>query len=62
MSDAERFGYLVRKIVGKRLTDAQLTGKEPERPGAFYERSETPGAWETGLFRGRPRGLGLIEA
>jgi transposase-like protein len=27
MGDAERFSYLVRKIVGKRLTYAQLTGK-----------------------------------
>jgi len=26
-SDADRFGYLVRKVVGKRLTYAQLTGK-----------------------------------
>jgi transposase-like protein len=28
MSDGDRFNYLVRKIVGKRLTYAQLTGKE----------------------------------
>lgn len=27
MSDGARFGYLVRKIVGKRLTYAELTGK-----------------------------------
>jgi hypothetical protein len=27
MSDAERFSYLVRKIVNKRLTYAELTGK-----------------------------------
>ena len=27
MSDADRFSYLVRKIVGKRLTYAELTGK-----------------------------------
>lgn len=32
MSDADRFSYLVRKIVGKRLTYAQLTGKVEERP------------------------------
>jgi transposase-like protein len=32
MDDAERFSYLVRKIVGKRLTYAELTGKtETER-------------------------------
>jgi len=31
MSDAERFGYLVRKIVGKRLTYAQLIGHEEKR-------------------------------
>jgi len=28
MADADRFSYLVRKIVGKRLTFDQLTGKE----------------------------------
>jgi len=27
MSDGDRFSYLVRKIVGKRLTYDQLTGK-----------------------------------
>ncbi len=27
MKDADRFSYLVRKVVGKRLTYAQLTGK-----------------------------------
>lgn len=31
MSDADRFGYLVRKIVGKRLTYAQLIGHEEKR-------------------------------
>ncbi len=31
MSDAARFGYLVRKIVGKRLTYAQLIGHEEKR-------------------------------
>ncbi len=35
MSDADRFSHLVRKIVGKRLTYAQLTGKTDERPEAF---------------------------
>ncbi len=35
MSDADRFGCLVRKIVGKRLTYAQLIGKEDERAEAF---------------------------
>jgi len=30
MEDGDRFGYLVRKIVGKRLTYAQLTGKPAE--------------------------------
>ena len=38
MRDADRFGCLVRKIVGKRLTYKQLTGKEDERPEAFRER------------------------
>lgn len=28
MDDAERFSYLVRKAVGKRLTYKELTGKE----------------------------------
>lgn len=32
MSDASRFSYLVRKIVGKRLTYAELTGKTEEGP------------------------------
>jgi len=36
MSDGDRFGYLVRKIVGKRLTYKELTGKvEEKRPEAF---------------------------
>jgi transposase-like protein len=32
MSDADRFSYLVRKIVGKRLTYAELTGKTEAGP------------------------------
>lgn len=32
MSDANRFSYLLRKVVGKRLTYKQLIGKEDERP------------------------------
>lgn len=32
MADANRFSLLVRKIVGKRLTYAELTGKTEERP------------------------------
>jgi len=32
MSDADRFSFLVRKVVGKRLTYAQLTGKTEEGP------------------------------
>jgi hypothetical protein len=32
MSDADRFSYLLRKVVGKRLTYAELTGKVDERP------------------------------
>jgi len=31
MSDGARFGYLVRKIVGKRLTYKELTGKGNEQ-------------------------------
>jgi len=27
MSDADRFNFLVRKLAGKRLTYAELTGK-----------------------------------
>jgi len=34
LSDAERFSYLVRKIVGKRLTYAELTGKTEQGPSA----------------------------
>ncbi len=36
MSDAERFGYLVRKIVGKRLTYAQLIGHEEKRQAEAF--------------------------
>ena len=32
MNDSDRFSYLVRKIVGKRLTYAELTGKTEEGP------------------------------
>ena len=32
MSDGDRFSYLVRKIVGKRLTYAELTGKTKQGP------------------------------
>lgn len=32
MSDGDRFSYLVRKVVGKRLTYAELTGKAEEGP------------------------------
>jgi transposase-like protein len=34
MSDNDRFSYLVRKIIGKRLTYAELTGKVVERQGS----------------------------
>jgi ISXO2-like transposase domain len=34
MNDAERFSYVIRKIVGKRLTYAELTGKVGETPEA----------------------------
>jgi hypothetical protein len=30
MNDRDRFSYLVRKVVGKRLTYAELTGKVGE--------------------------------
>jgi len=32
MDDGDRFSFLVRKVVGKRLTYAELTGKVPETP------------------------------
>jgi len=32
MDDAQRFSYVIRKIIGKRLTFDELTGKE--RPEA----------------------------
>jgi len=35
MSDGDRFNYLIRKIVGKRLTYAELIGKEGETAEAF---------------------------
>lgn len=34
MSDADRFAYLVRRVVGKRLTYDQLIGKEPKKQTA----------------------------
>ena len=34
LGDADRFSFLVRKIVGKRLTYAELTGKTEEGPSA----------------------------
>ena len=37
MSDKDRFGYLVRKVVGKRLTYAELTGKVGEEPDSEAE-------------------------
>jgi hypothetical protein len=36
MTDADRFSFLVRKIVGKRLTYAQLIGRENERPAEAF--------------------------
>ena len=35
MSDADRFSYLVRKVVGKRLTYAELTDKVGQTAEAF---------------------------
>jgi len=35
VSDKDRFDYLVRKIVGKRLTYAELTGKVGQKPEDF---------------------------
>lgn len=37
VSDKDRFSYLVRKIVGKRLTYAELTGKVGEKQGSTKE-------------------------
>lgn len=37
MSDKDRFSYLVRKVVGKRLTYAELTGKVGEKPDTDTE-------------------------
>jgi hypothetical protein len=34
LADADRFSFLVRKIVGKRLTYAELTGKTEAGPSA----------------------------
>jgi hypothetical protein len=36
MNDAERFSYLCRKIVGKRLTYAELTGKVGQKPEEVF--------------------------
>jgi hypothetical protein len=35
MNDADRFAHVIQKIVGKRLTYTELTGKTEERPEAF---------------------------
>jgi len=35
LTDADRFAFAVTQIVGKRLTYAQLTGKESEKPDSF---------------------------
>jgi hypothetical protein len=35
MTDADRFTFAMRKIVGKRLTYTELTGKTEERPEVF---------------------------
>ena len=37
MRDADRFSFLVRKIVGKRLTYAELTGKTEQAPSGAEE-------------------------
>jgi hypothetical protein len=37
MDDGDRFSYLVRKIVGKRVTFAQLTGKEADHEATGQE-------------------------
>jgi hypothetical protein len=34
MRDGDRFSYLVRKVTGKRLTYAELTGKTEAGPGS----------------------------
>jgi hypothetical protein len=36
MNDADRFSFLVRKIVGKRLTYAELTGKDEKKPEEVF--------------------------
>jgi hypothetical protein len=36
LNDADRFAIAVSQIVGKRLTYAELTGKEPKKPAASF--------------------------
>jgi hypothetical protein len=36
LNDADRFDAAVRQIVGKRITYAELTGKDEERPAETY--------------------------
>jgi hypothetical protein len=36
LNDADRFAVAVSQIVGKRLTYAELTGKEPKKPAASF--------------------------
>jgi transposase-like protein len=42
MSDKDRFSYLLRKIVGKRLTFDELTGKEVKKQGDDEVSAEEP--------------------
>ena len=42
MNDAERFTYLMRKIVGKRLTWNALIGKVESEAGPQPNTSEVP--------------------
>lgn len=41
MTDAQRFSYLCRKVVGKRLTYAELTGKEAGPSGSSLRGGQT---------------------
>jgi hypothetical protein len=43
MDDCDRFSYLVRKVVGKRLTYSELTGKTKNPPGSLLSDGSRAG-------------------
>jgi hypothetical protein len=60
MNDEQRFTYVMRKVVGKRLTYKEPIGKADERPEeAFLDPSARSPEAEGLTFRFGPRRLGF---